>query len=69
MLRDLGIVYKAASENIAKGASLEKIMTGIMANSARRANILSNRYSEMGIAVEPDTENSAVLIVVQLFIE
>ena len=50
MMKQLGISYRSAGENIAMGyRSAEAVVQAWMASATHRANILSNNYSTMGI--------------------
>ncbi len=50
MMRQLGINYTSAAENIAMGySSAEAVVQAWMASDSHRANILSDRYTTMGI--------------------
>ena len=52
MMDQFGIVYKAASENIAKGHKTpEDVVTGWMNSKGHRANILNGNYGKMGIGL------------------
>ena len=50
MLRDFGIPFTAAGENIAMGQhSAESVMQAWMNSSGHRANILSESYTQIGV--------------------
>ncbi len=50
MLNYLGISYKSAGENIAKGQkSAEAVMTAWMNSEGHKANILSSNYGKLGV--------------------
>ncbi|MBM7703131.1 CAP domain-containing protein [Metabacillus iocasae] len=50
MMKQFGISYKAAGENIAKGQRTpEEVMNGWMNSSGHRANILSNNFTHIGV--------------------
>lgn len=50
MMRTLGISYTSAAENIAMGyKTAQAVVSAWMASPSHRANILSERYTEMGI--------------------
>ena len=50
MLRDFGISFTAAGENIAKGQrSAESVMQAWMNSSGHRANILNAAYTQIGV--------------------
>ena len=50
LMKQLGISYRSAGENIAKGyTSAEAVVNAWMASASHRANILSEKYTSMGI--------------------
>ena len=50
MIKSLGISYRSAGENIAKGyTSAKAVVDAWMASQGHRDNILSSKYSSMGI--------------------
>ncbi|WP_257348743.1 SafA/ExsA family spore coat assembly protein [Pseudalkalibacillus decolorationis] len=50
MMKDFGISYRAAGENIAAGQSTaQEVMNGWMNSDGHRKNILSSRYTEIGV--------------------
>ena len=50
MMQSLGITYSAAAENIAMGyATAEAVVTGWMNSAGHRANILSEKYTHIGV--------------------
>ena len=53
MLKKYGISYKAAGENIAKGQTTpQQVVNSWMNSSGHRANILSAKYTHIGIGYE-----------------
>lgn len=66
MLKQMGVHYKTASENIAAHSSVEAAHQKIMESVAHSANILSLRYNKMGVGV---VRAQGTNIIVQLFIE
>lgn len=51
-LRNAGITYQAAAENIASGqTSAEQVVTAWMNSSGHRANILNPRFTKLGVGV------------------
>ena len=67
MLKQLGIMYKSASENIAGSKSVEDAHNELMESPAHRSNILSSRYDKVGIGTADSPEYGK--IIVQIFIE
>ncbi len=50
MMKNFGINYKAAAENIAKGQTTpEQVVKAWMNSSGHRANILSSKYTHIGV--------------------
>ena len=67
MMKEFGISYKSAGENIAKGQrSVDEVMNGWMNSSGHRANILSSNFTELGVGY--CTDNSGNGYWVQMFI-
>ncbi len=55
MIRNFGISYKSAGENIARGyATPEAVVNGWMNSSGHRANILNPSYTHIGIGYVSD---------------
>lgn len=67
--KDSGYSYKVAGENLARDfSSTDEMMQGWMASPTHRANIMNNRYQEIGIAVIDGTlQGYETTLVVQLF--
>jgi len=52
MMKSQGISYRSAGENLAKGQpSAQSAMKGWMNSSGHRKNILSSKYSEIGVGI------------------
>ncbi|SDF17667.1 CAP domain-containing protein [Sporomusa acidovorans] len=66
-LKQAGISYSAAGENIAVNQSIEKAETAFMNSSGHRANILNSSYTKVGIGVAYD--KSGNIYIVQDFIK
>ena len=64
-----GYVYKYAGENLAKGFYDEKsVVSAWMASPGHKANILSDKFSQTGIAtVKGEVNNEDTIFIVQLF--
>ena len=55
MMKNFGISYSYAGENIAKGQrSPQQVMNGWMNSSGHRANILSANFTEIGVGYTVD---------------
>jgi uncharacterized YkwD family protein/spore coat assembly protein SafA len=68
MLKNYGIKYSYAGENIAKGqTSPQSVMTSWMNSAGHRANILNANYTQIGVGVAKDSSGS--LIWTQQFIK
>jgi uncharacterized protein YkwD len=50
-LRDAGLVYRVAGENLALAATPEEVHDGLMGSPGHRANIVGDSYRRVGIAV------------------
>lgn len=67
MMKQFGITYKSAGENIAKGQKTpQSVMNGWMNSQGHRENILSSNYTEIGVGYV--TDNSGNTYWVQMFI-
>ncbi|MDO4301594.1 MAG: CAP domain-containing protein, partial [Clostridia bacterium] len=56
MIKNAGISYKAAGENIAKGQkTAEAVFNAWMNSSGHRANILNSQFTQMGVGVTSGT--------------
>lgn len=67
MLKQFGIKYTAAGENIAKGQkSAESVMNAWMNSSGHRANILNNDYTQIGVGYCTDGNGNTYWV--QMFI-
>lgn len=66
---DAGYSYEVAGENLARDfSSPEKLISAWMESPAHRANIVNDKYQDIGVAVVPGTLNDKpVILVVQLF--
>lgn len=55
MMKNFGISYKSAAENIAKGqATPQAVVNAWMASSGHRANILNSSYNTIGVGYVAD---------------
>lgn len=55
MIKNFGISYKRAGENIAKGqATPQAVVNAWMNSSGHRANILNSAYTKIGVGYVPD---------------
>lgn len=55
MMRDFGISYNAAAENIAQGQrTAEEVVQAWMNSSGHRANILNGNYTHIGVGHDPN---------------
>ncbi|MDR1001176.1 MAG: CAP domain-containing protein [Clostridiales bacterium] len=69
LLRDMGIFYKAAAENIIRAESLERARLSMMSDSTHVVNLLSARFDKMGTAVIEDPNEAGQYFIVQMFID
>ncbi len=59
MMKQFGISYTAAGENIAKGQKTPAdVMNGWMNSSGHRANILNSNYTEIGVGYVTDSNGT-----------
>jgi len=59
MMKNFGIKYMAAGENIAYGQrTATEVMTGWMNSPGHKANILSKNYSEIGVGLAKKTDGT-----------
>jgi uncharacterized YkwD family protein/spore coat assembly protein SafA len=55
MMKNFGITYKSAGENIAKGQTTPAaVMKAWMNSSGHKANILSKNFTQIGVGYEPN---------------
>lgn len=66
MIKNFGITYKAAGENIAGNSSNQGAVTAWMNSEGHRANILSNNYNYTGIGVVSSSKYGKIYV--QMFI-
>ena len=69
MLKNLGIFYKTASENLACTADVQEAFEKMTRNLAHRTNLISKRYTNMGIATADAPDEPDKKIIVLLFTE
>lgn len=67
MLKQFGISYRAAGENIAGNRSVQAAHEALMNSSGHRANILNRQYDRVGIGIVPDARYGKVFV--QMFIK
>lgn len=66
MIKNFGITYKAAGENIAGNSSNQGAVNAWMNSEGHRANILSNNYNYTGVAVVSSPKYGKIYV--QMFI-
>ncbi|MEA4989133.1 MAG: CAP domain-containing protein [Anaerovorax sp.] len=67
MMKQFGISYKSAGENIAMGQKTpESVMNGWMNSEGHRANILNANYTEIGVGYVTDSKGNTYWV--QMFI-
>lgn len=67
MMKQFGISYKSAGENIAKGQKTPAaVMTGWMNSAGHKANILSSNFTEIGVGYVTDSKGGTYWV--QMFI-
>ena len=66
MMKEFGVTYRSAGENIAKGQRTpEAVMNGWMNSQGHRENILSESYTEIGVGY--GTDSNGMTYWVQMF--
>ena len=67
MMKQFGITYTAAGENIAKGQKTPSaVMNGWMNSEGHRANIMNSNYTEIGVGYVTDSNGNTYWV--QMFI-
>ena len=67
MMKQFGISYKAAGENIAKGQKTpEEVMNGWMNSQGHRDNILNANFTDIGVGFVTDSNGGTYWV--QMFI-
>lgn len=67
MMKQFGITYRSAGENIAKGQKTpQSVMNGWMNSQGHKANILSEKYTEIGVGYVTDSKGNTYWV--QMFI-
>ena len=57
MMKQFGVSYRAAGENIAMGqTSPEQVMNGWMNSEGHRKNILSPNFTQIGVGIAKNAE-------------
>ena len=69
MLRNMGVFYKTASANLAHTADVSEAFLKMTVSLAHRANLVSNRYTNIGMATADDSDESGMKYVVLFFTE
>jgi len=69
MLKNLGVFYKTASENLACTADVRQAFEKMKGNLAHRTNLISKRYTNMGTAAADSPDEPGKKIIVLLFTE
>lgn len=67
MLKQFGVSYIYAGENIAGNSTITGAHNSLMNSSGHRANILSSKYDAIGIGIVPDKRYGYVFV--QMFIK
>ena len=63
MMKNAGITYRTAGENIAGNPSVEKAVKSWLESETHRENILSNAYNFIGIGIEESDTYGYVIVV------
>lgn len=63
MMKNAGILYKTAGENIAGNSSIKNAFDSWMSSESHKDNILSNAYNYVGIGVEKSDTYGYIIVV------
>lgn len=63
MMKNFGITYKTAGENLAGNSTIERAFNSWMESEAHKQNILSNAYNYVGIGITPSEKYGYVIVV------
>lgn len=66
MMKQFGITYRTAGENIAGNQSVERAHTALMNSQGHRANILNSQYTHIGIGIQNGGQYS--MMFTQMFV-
>lgn len=69
MMKQFGISYSTAGENIAINASVQKAHVAFMSSDGHRKNILNPNFTHIGIGIAKDTTNYNSYKITQMFIK
>lgn len=67
MMKNFGIRYRAAGENIAINSTMAKAHTALMNSQGHRKNILNPNFTHIGIGIVPSGSSSGITVT-QMFI-
>lgn len=62
MMKNNGITYRAAGENIAGNPSLKNAVASWMNSASHKENVLSNNYNYVGIGVVPSQKYGYIIV-------
>jgi uncharacterized YkwD family protein len=68
MMKDHGVLYWSAGENIAKASSVERAHTNLMNSEGHRNNILNPKFDHIGIGIVR-CSNTGTYYITQMFIQ
>ena len=63
MMKNFGITYKTAGENIAGNSTIEGAFNSWITSDTHKQNILSTAYNYVGIGIEPSERYGYVVVV------
>ncbi|MDO4283645.1 MAG: CAP domain-containing protein [Clostridia bacterium] len=63
MMKNAGVLYKTAGENIAGNPSIQDAFNSWMSSESHKENILSNAYNYVGIGVEKSDTYGYIIVV------
>lgn len=63
MLKNAGVIYKTAGENIAGNTSIDAAIDSFINSSEHSKNILSNSYNYVGIGIEKSDKYGYIIVI------
>ncbi len=61
MMKQFGISYRSAGENIAKGQTTpQQVMQGWMNSPGHRANILNSSFTQIGVGIAKNSQGQLI---------
>lgn len=64
MLKNYGLTYNYAGENIAGNISMKAAVDKWLASESHKKNILSNKYTKIGVGVEKSDKYGYIIVAI-----